>query len=87
VISNCRSSAASLCAAFDQVLADAGDRSAIRAPCMNSIMERWFRSLRAELTDRTLIWHHDQQFNGAVRRTHRTRLHPGPRDGAVARLP
>ena len=23
---------------------------------MNSLMERWFRSLRAELTDRTLVW-------------------------------
>ena len=50
---------ASLSAAFDQVLADAGItviRSAVRAPRMNSMMERWFRSLRAELTDRTLIW-------------------------------
>lgn len=50
---------ASFSAAFDQVLADAGIeviRSAIRAPRMNSIIERWFRSLRAELTDRTLIW-------------------------------
>jgi transposase InsO family protein len=46
-------------AVFDQVFADAGIeviRSAVRAPRMNSIMERWFRSLRAELTDRTLIW-------------------------------
>jgi transposase InsO family protein len=50
---------ASFSAAFDQVLADAGIeviRTAVRAPRMNSIMERWFRSLRAELTDRTLIW-------------------------------
>jgi putative transposase len=50
---------ASLCAAFDRVLADAGItaiRSAVRAPRMNALMERWFRSLRAELTDRTLIW-------------------------------
>ena len=48
---------ASLCAAFDQVLANAGViRTAIRAPRMNSVMERWFRSLRTELTDRTLIW-------------------------------
>ena len=50
---------ASLCAAFDQVLSDAGIsviRSAVRAPRMNSMMERWFRSLRAEPTDRTLIW-------------------------------
>jgi putative transposase len=45
--------------AFDQALADAGItviRSAVRAPRMNAIMERWFRSLRAELTDRMLIW-------------------------------
>ncbi|MEY9863571.1 transposase InsO family protein [Catenulispora sp. GAS73] len=28
----------------------------IRAPGQNSIMERWFRPLRAELADRTLIW-------------------------------
>ena len=50
---------ASFSAAFDQALTDAGItviRSAVRAPRMNALMERWFRSLRAELTDRTLIW-------------------------------
>jgi len=44
---------------FDQVLADAGIetvRSAVRAPRMNSIMERWIGSARRELLDRTLIW-------------------------------
>ncbi len=43
---------------FDQVLADAGIRtvrSAVRAPRMNSIMERWVGSARRELLDRTLI--------------------------------
>ena len=50
---------ASFSAAFNQVLSVAGIsviHSAIRAPRMNSMMERWFRSLRAELTDRSLIW-------------------------------
>jgi len=44
---------------FDQVLADAGIetlRSAVRAPRMNSIMERWIGGARRELLDRTLIW-------------------------------
>jgi putative transposase len=44
---------------FDQVLADAGIetvRSAVRAPRMNSIMERWIGSARRELLDRTLVW-------------------------------
>ena len=51
--------ASSFPTAFDQVLGEAGIsviRSAVRAPRMNSLMERRFRSLRAELTDRTLIW-------------------------------
>jgi putative transposase len=47
---------ASFGAAFDAVFTTAGIeviRTGIRAPRQNSIMERWFRSLRAELTDRT----------------------------------
>lgn len=46
-------------AAFDAVLADSGIttvRTGIRVPRMNSIMERWIRSCRTELLDRTLIW-------------------------------
>jgi putative transposase len=43
---------------FDQILADAGItvvRSGIRMPRMNAIMERWVRTLRRELLDRTLV--------------------------------
>ncbi|WP_344654885.1 integrase core domain-containing protein [Catenulispora subtropica] len=50
---------ASFGAAFDAVFTAAGIdviRTGIRAPRQNAIMERWFRSLSAELTDRTLIW-------------------------------
>jgi transposase InsO family protein len=46
-------------AMFDTVLAGAGIeivRSSIRAPRMNAIMERWVRTCRRELLDRTLIW-------------------------------
>ncbi|MGB6453267.1 MAG: integrase core domain-containing protein [Streptosporangiaceae bacterium] len=31
-------------------------RSAVQAPRMNSVMERWIGSCRCELLDRTLIW-------------------------------
>ena len=31
-------------------------RSAIQAPRMNSVMERWIGSCRRELPDRTLVW-------------------------------
>ncbi|PRY40538.1 transposase [Umezawaea tangerina] len=44
---------------FDAVLADAGIQivlSGVRIPRMNAIMERWIRSYRHELLDRTLIW-------------------------------
>jgi len=46
---------------FDAVFQAAGIRvirSAIQAPRMNSIMERWIGSCRRELLDRTLIWNH-----------------------------
>jgi transposase InsO family protein len=50
-------------ALFDAVLADSGItiiRSGVRIPRMNAIMERWVRTCRSELLDRTLIWnqHH-----------------------------
>ena len=50
---------ASITAAFDAVFQAAGARvvrSAVQAPRMNSIMERWIGSCRRELLDRTLIW-------------------------------
>ena len=46
-------------ALFDEVLADAGITvvlTGIRMPRMNAIMERWVRTCRDELLDRTLIW-------------------------------
>src|SRR5204862_5076632 len=46
-------------AMFDAVLADAGIKvvlTGIRVPRMNAIMERWVRTCRRELLDRTLIW-------------------------------
>jgi putative transposase len=45
--------------AFDAVFQAAGIRvirSAVQAPRMNSITERWIGSCRRELLDRTLIW-------------------------------
>jgi putative transposase len=50
---------ASFTAAFDGVFQAAGVRivrSAVQAPRMNSVMERWVGSCRRELLDRTLIW-------------------------------
>ncbi|UWZ39462.1 integrase core domain-containing protein [Dactylosporangium roseum] len=46
-------------AMFDAILADAGIKvvlSGIQVPRMNAIMERWVRTCRRELLDRTLIW-------------------------------
>ncbi len=45
--------------AFDEVFRAAGTRivrSAVQAPRMNSVMERWIGSCRRELLDRTLVW-------------------------------
>ena len=50
---------ASFTAAFDAVSQASGVRvvrSAIQAPRMNSITDRWIGSCRRELLDRTLIW-------------------------------
>jgi transposase InsO family protein len=50
---------ASFTQAFDAVFQAAGIRvirSAVEAPRMNSIMERWIGSCRRELLDRALIW-------------------------------
>jgi len=50
---------ASFTAASDAVFQAAGGRivrSAVQAPRMNSVMERWIGSCRRELLDRTLIW-------------------------------
>jgi len=57
---------ASFTAAFDDVFQSAGVRvvrSAIQAPRMNSIMERWIGSCRRELLDRTLIWNQRHLMN------------------------
>src|SRR5947207_9408426 len=46
-------------ALFDEILADTGItvvRSGVQVPRMNAIMERWVRTCRRELLDRTLIW-------------------------------
>jgi transposase InsO family protein len=46
-------------ALFDTILADAGITvvlTGVRAPRMNAVMERWVRTCRRELLDRTLIW-------------------------------
>ncbi|TKA06329.1 integrase core domain-containing protein [Actinacidiphila oryziradicis] len=70
-------------ALIDEVLADADIQTVltgIRVPRMNSIMERWVRSLRYELLDRTLVWN-EQHLRHALReyeqfynehRTHRS---------------
>jgi putative transposase len=44
---------------FDAILADAGIKvvlSGVQVPRMNAIMERWVRTCRSELLDRSLIW-------------------------------
>jgi putative transposase len=46
-------------ALFDAILTDAGItvvRTGVRMPRMNAIMERWVRTCRRELLDRTLVW-------------------------------
>jgi transposase len=52
--------------AFDAVFAAEGIqviKSAVRAPRMNAIVERWIKSCRKELLDRTLIWNRTHLLN------------------------
>ncbi|WP_306320011.1 MULTISPECIES: integrase core domain-containing protein [unclassified Streptomyces] len=72
--------------AIDDIVEQAGittTLTGIRIPRMNSITERWVRTLRRELLDRTLIWneHHLRHALHALKeyeqhdnkhRTHRT---------------
>ncbi len=44
---------------IDEILGGAGIATiltGVRVPRMNAIMERWVKTLRGELLDRTLIW-------------------------------
>src|SRR5690242_18960300 len=80
---------ASFTAAFDAVFQAACVRvvhSAVKAPRMNSNMERWIGSCRRELLDRTLIWNrphlmvvlreYEDFYN--THRPHRTRNQAAP---------
>jgi transposase InsO family protein len=56
-------------ALFDAILADADItvvRSGVQMPRMNAIMERWVRTCRRELLDRTLI-HNQRHLLQALR--------------------
>ena len=70
-------------ALFDQVLTDAGIAvvlTGIRMPRMNAVMERWVRTCRSELLNRTLIWNqthllhvlHEFETHYNQHRPHRT---------------
>ncbi|MFF3879316.1 integrase core domain-containing protein, partial [Streptomyces sp. NPDC001978] len=86
---------------IDEILRTAGIETVltgVRMPRMNSIMERWVRTLRAELLDRTLLWNeqylrralHEYERHYNEHRTHRSlhaaaplRLLPEPITGPV----
>jgi putative transposase len=74
-------------ALFDAVLTDAGItvvRSGVQMPRMNAVMERWVRTCRRELLDRTLIGTssicstHCGSSSSSTTRTGRTRASPTP---------
>ena len=73
---------ASFTQAFDAVFQAAGIRvirSAVEAPRMNSITERWIGSCRRELLDRTLIW--NQRHLMMVLREYEAAAAPRPGPG------
>jgi putative transposase len=77
-------------ALFDEVLADTGIDivlSGIRAPRMNSIIERWVLTRRHELLDRTPIWN-ENHLRHAVRQfeTHHNRYRPDQAMGQATPL-
>ena len=84
---------ASFTQAFDAVFQAAGTRvirSAVQAPLMNSIMERWIGSCRRELLARTLIW--NQRHLMAVLREYEdfykfAPAAPRPEPGSAAAAP
>jgi transposase len=70
-------------ALLDKILSDAGTTTVltgVRMPRMNAITERWVKTLRAELLDRTLLWNqahlrhalgeYERHYN--LHRTHRS---------------
>lgn len=76
---------------INEILADTGITTVltgVRTPSMNSIMERWVKTLRVELLDRMLIWNeahlrhalreYERHYN--LHRTHRS----WPPAGAIA---
>ena len=80
---------ASFTAAFAAAFQAAGARvvrTAIQAPRMNSIMERWIGSCRRELLDRTLVWNqrhlmivlHEYEDFYNTHRPHRTLSQAAP---------
>ena len=80
---------ASFTAAFDAVFQAAGVRivrSAVQAPRMNSVRERWIGSCRRELLDPTLIWNQrhlmivlrEYEDFGTTRRPHRALSQAAP---------
>jgi transposase InsO family protein len=69
-------------ALVEEILSDTGITTVltgVRMPQMNAIMERWVKTLRAELLDRTLIWNeshlrqslHQYERHYNQHRTHR----------------
>lgn len=74
---------ASFTRAFDEVFKAAGAtviRSALQAPRMNSIMERWIGSCRRELLDRTLVWN-ERHLMTVLRASTRAFITPTGRNG------
>ena len=66
---------------FDHVLSNVGIktvRSAVRAPRMNAVMERWIGGCRRELLDRTPVWNlpHLRRILRALCRAARCRRRP-----------